>query len=184
MAAITQAKTLAVTLTEHTAKTASEHAWIDPDHGLVAGIFPVAHVKYDFVAERLVPLGGPRPPKKKIDLTGAAKRVGEIYEIETADAIYRVGSATQMLIEGLNIIEDIFPGTIAGMPGKKRTKQVVAKTRSELYDIPHPDSHSALLKNGYFVATNNKSIEALGYLREAAQQAGLEWGKSFIVRRA
>jgi hypothetical protein len=124
-------------------------------------------------------------PKRQVSLLHEAKRVVQICEIETQDAVYRLGSATQMLIEGLNLIEEARPGTLEKLSQrKKQSKRPVAKTRAALYDVEHPDTHSAQLKNGWFVATNNKAAEARGVLRRAVELAGLVWGVDFSIRRA
>lgn len=183
MAAIVQLKRLANALVS--VSTRFEHAWLDDAEGLVVGVFPTPEMRFDFAIEALVPVRpGSVPEKRIISLLGQAKRVVRKYEIETGEAIYTVGSATQMLIEGLNIIEEKFPGTLEKLSDdKKRTKRPVARNREDLYDVPHPHNHSAELKSGYFVATNNKDHEARGFLRSAAEIAGLEWDKTFIVRQ-
>lgn len=162
-----------------------KHVWLHDRHGLVAGDFPIPAMKFDFASEALV-LVAPAPPKEKrvISFLSQAKRIGKRYDLETDDAIYKFGSATQLLIEGLNIIEESIPGTLEKFASRKgRSKRAVAPTRADLYDYPHPDSHSSELKSGYFVATNNKDIEARGFLREAAEIAGLKWGVNFVVRQ-
>ncbi len=157
----------------------------------MAGVFPSPMVKFDFASEKTVALFGetrytmpsPAAPKRQVSLLHEAKRVGQICEIETADAIYRLGSATQMLIHGLDLIEEARPGTMEKLSTrKKQSKRPVAKTRAALYDIEHPESHSAQLKCGWYVGTNNKASEARGVLRQAAELAGLVWGKDFTVR--
>jgi len=167
--------------------------WLDPQLGLVAGTYPLPKARFDFATERFVEIesrnsvlkeGSSSVFKKRISLLGEAPKMGQNYEIETMDAIYRVGSATQLLIQGLNIIEDKYPGTHEKLSTrKKRSKRIVARDRSNLYDVPHPDSHSMKLKSGFYVATNNKATEALGFLRDAAETAGLQWGSSFVVRQ-
>ena len=151
---------------------------------------PVA--RFDFASEMAIPLpsseatvlrGGQAPaPKRQVSLLHEAKRVVQFCEIETRDAVYKLGSTTQMLIHGLNLIEDICPGTLEKLSHrKKQSKRPVARTRAALYDVEHPESHSTQLKTGWFVATNNKAAEARGILRQAADIAGLEWGKDFRI---
>lgn len=183
MATVAQVKSLVETFTS--TQLHAQHVWLDEKHGLVVGDFPKPEMRFDFGSESLVSVA-PAPPKEKrvISFLAQAKRVGQRYELETDDAIYKFGSATQLLIEGLNIIEEKVPGTLEKFSLRKgRSKRAVARTRAELYDYPHPDSHSAVLKSGYFVATNNKDPEARGFLREAAEISGLKWGKNFTVRR-
>ncbi|MGV9008454.1 hypothetical protein [Brevundimonas sp.] len=190
MAVIARAGALASVFEEHSERFGPQ-IWLDPVHGLVGGVFPSPMVKFDFASERAVPVSeepldaGPQTgtPKRQISLLHQAKRVGQICEIETADAIYRLGSATQMLIHGLDLIEAARPGTMEKLSArKKQSKRPVAKTRAALYDIKHPDSHSAELKCGWYVGTNNRASEARGVLRQAAELAGLVWGKDFAVR--
>lgn len=76
--------------------------------------------------------------------------------------------------EGIGRLDDAFDDCVSP----------VAKTRAALYDVEHPDTHSAQLKNGWFVATNNKAAEARGVLRQAVELAGLVWGVDFSIRRA
>jgi hypothetical protein len=151
--------------------------------------------RFDFASETAIPLSsiesGDQPvgqapaPKRQISLLHEAKRVVQICEIETRDAVYRLGSATQMLIHGLNLIEEARPGTLEKLSHrKKQSKRPVAKTRAALYDGEHPEAHSAQLKSGWYVGTNNKAAEARGVLRQAAEIAGLVWGTDFSVRRA
>jgi len=162
------------------------HVWLDVQFGLVTGTFPSPAARFDFAEEKLVSIACEKSePKRIVSLLGEAKRVGQVYEIETTGAVYRVGSATQMLIHGLNLIEDERPGTLEILSTRrKRSKRPVARAHADLYDLPHPETHSAQLKSGYFVATNNKAYEALGYVREAVEIAGLKWGGSFVVRPA
>lgn len=166
--------------------------WLDPDHGLVAGVFPSPMARFDFASEKAIPLISIEPseqfsgqaPKRQISLIHEAKRVVQICEIETRDAVYRLGSATQMLIEGLNLIEEVRPGTLEKLSQrKKQSKRPVAKTRAALYDVEHPETHSAQLKSGWYVGTNNKATEAQGVLRQAVEIAGLVWGTDFSIRR-
>lgn len=191
MAVIARAEALA-SLLESGQGGFGPQVWLDPEHGLVAGVFPSPKAKFDFATERAVLLSGelseavsvPLGPKPVISLLHKAKRVGQTCEIEMTDAIYRLGSATQMLIHGLDLIEAASPGTMEKLSArKKQSKRPVAKTRDGLYDFPHPEAHSARLKCGWYAGTNNKSAEARGILRDAAEIAGLVWGRDFIVRR-
>lgn len=191
MATIARAEALLGAL-GHQADQLGPQIWIDPHLGLVGGIFPNATAWFDFAGERAVPLGDRTitaataavPGSKPfISLVHEAKRVIQLCDIETADAVHRLGSVTQALIHGLNLIEAARPGTIERLGHlKKRSKRPVARTRAELYDVNHPDAHSERLENGWFVATNNKSAEAVGVMRQAAELAGLVWGVDFIVR--
>lgn len=191
MAVIARVEALASAL-ELGSTTFGPQVWLDPEHGLVAGVFPSPTAKFDFASERAVTLScEPREsvassaaPKRMISLLHEAKRVGQICEIETLDAIYRLGSATQMLVHGLDLIEAAQPGTMEKLSTrKKQSKRPVAKTRAALYDVEHPDSHSTQLKCGWYVGTNNKAAEARGVLRQAVELAGLIWGRDFAVRR-
>ncbi len=161
------------------------HAWLDRELGLVTGNYPTPHARFDFGEERLVPVGAPEipTPKRRISHLAKARRIGKCYELETDTEIHVFGSATQLLVEGLNLLEAMAPGTLETLSLRKgRTKRPVAKAREELYDVPHPLSHSEKLASGYYVATNNKNAEARGYLRQAAEIAGRSWGKNFTVR--
>jgi hypothetical protein len=161
------------------------HVWLDLELGLVTGDYPNPSAKFDFGEEKLIPIVPEKMPaaKKRISHLAKARRVVKCYELETDTEIHVVGSATQLLIEGLNLLERIAPGTLEAFSLKKgRTKRAVAKTREELYDVPHPLSHSEKLASGFYVATNNKDSEARGYLMQAVEIAGLTWGKNFTVR--
>lgn len=161
------------------------HVWLDRELGLVTGHYPTPRAKFDFGEEKLVPIVSDKipAPKKRISHLSKARRVGKCYELETDTEIHVVGSATQLLIEGLTVLERIAPGTLEAFSLRKgRTKRAVAKTREELYDVPHPLSHSEKLASGFYVATNNKDSEARGFLMQAAEIAGLTWGKNFTVR--
>jgi hypothetical protein len=193
MAVIARVEALASAL-EADVPTFGPQIWLDPLDGLVAGVFPWPSAKFDFATERAIPLSTRETPieseiraprsKRQVSLLHEAKRVVQHCEIETQDAIYRLGSTTQMLIHGLNLIEDAWPGTLEKLSArKKQSKRPVARTRAELYDVEHPDSHSAQLKNGWYVATNNKAAEARGVLRQAVEIAGLVWGVDFNIRR-
>lgn len=162
---------------------AAPHVWLDPKSGLVVGVFPRAQFKFDFAEERFVHLEEetnvatlpPAEEKKVISLLQKAARVRNVYRIETPREIYEVGSATQMLVEGLNIVERMRPGTLSKLAQEKgRTKRPVAFKREDLYDYPHPPEHSALLESGFYAATNNKAHEAKGFLKRAIGIAGLE----------
>lgn len=191
MAVIARAEALAAALRAE-ARSFGPQVWLDPTHGLVAGVFPSASIMFDFASEKAVALSGEpenlatgtAAAKRQISLLHEAKRVGQVYEIETSDAVYRLGSATQMLIHGLDLIETARPGTMEKLSTrKKQSKRPVAKTRAALYDVAHPESHSARLKSGWYVGTNNKASEARGVLRQAAELAGFVWGDDFVVRQ-
>lgn len=174
-------------------------AWLDPTLGLVVGDYPTPKRRYDFVHEAFTALpdgaaaaehAGPatdhaEPPaggaangptlygKPVVDLSHKARRSSRAYLLELEEAVYRFGSATQMLIDGLPLIEERWPGVLAELArAKKRTKRPVALRREDLYDRPHPPEHSAPLPNGYFVATNNKASEALAIMRRALLLTG------------
>ncbi len=193
MAVIARAEALASVL-DASAGTFGPQVWLDPHHGLVAGVFPSPLARFDFATETAVRLSADElsipaairtsVPKRQVSLLHEAKRIVQLCEIETQDAIYRLGSTTQMLIQGLNLVEDARPGTLEALSTrKKQSKRPVARTRAALYDVEHPDSHSTQLKSGWYVATNNKAAEARGVLRQAVEVAGLVWGVDFSVRR-
>lgn len=168
------------------ARLVGQHVWLDKELGLVTGTYPMAEAKFDFGQEELVSVKTDAAilDKKRISHLAQARRVVRRYELETETEIHIFGSATQLLVEGLNLVEDVAPGTLEKFAQLKgRSKRAVAKTREELYDLPHPPSHSQKLKSGFYVATNNKDAEARGYLRQAVEIAGLQWGKNFTVRR-
>ncbi|MGR3342267.1 MAG: hypothetical protein ACU0DI_03430 [Paracoccaceae bacterium] len=168
------------------------HVWIDSDVGLLFGTFPDARFSYDFGIDELVkieekvssePLEPEQNTKAEISLIYQAKRITDIYEIETRESIYRVGSAIQALVVGLELIEELVPGTLEKLSKQKgRSKRPVSKERDQLYDMKSQMDKSERLKNGYWVATNNKASESIGYVRRAAQLAGLD--DTFIVRKA
>ena len=159
----------------------ASHVWLDDVHGLVVGRYPDPTLCFDFAAERMIPVileasttHLPKTAKPVESLLYKAGRIRSVSRIETPEAIYEVGSATQMLVEGLNIVERMRPGTIEKFALEKGiTKRPVATSHRELYDVPHPSEHSTKLDNGYYVATNNKAYEAVRFLRRAIQIAGL-----------
>lgn len=187
--------TLTEALLEQLGKTkhSNTHAWIDEEHRLVTGQYPKATAWFDFGAEKLVQfdsgdLGSQPKPKEFVSLLHQTSRKTEEIDIETPSAIYRVGSYTQLMIVGMNLIEELVPGAhkmIAQDPAMKgRNKRPIAASHKELYDNPDKDEkHSTKLKSGYFVATNNKSEEAWGYIKKAAIAVGLKWGKDFSIRK-
>ncbi|MDB5440092.1 MAG: hypothetical protein JWM33_2519 [Caulobacteraceae bacterium] len=188
MATIAQSRALASALEADT--LLGPQIWLDVEHGLVGGIFPVPVAKFDFALEAVVAFSENQDsqaasvtPKKFTSLLTEARRISRICEIETPTSIYRLGSTTQMLIVGLDLIETMRPGTLEKLSKiKKQSKRPVAKNRDDLYDTPHPLIHSMKLKSGWFVATNNKAIEARGVLRKAISLSDLRWGVDFITR--
>ena len=183
MASIATVESLKTSL-QTTIPASSGHAWIDSEGRLVVGTYPLANAYFDFAGESFVSLQSVEAkPKRRVSFLNDAPRVTEKYEIETSDAIYLVGSNKQLLVEGLNIIEEIRPGTHEELSKqKKRTKRPVAESHEELYDVDHPTTHSEKLKSGYFVATNNKGSESRNIVREAVQISGLVWGKDIVFR--
>jgi len=124
-----------------------------------------------------------RQKKEEVSLLHLAERITDVYEIETQDMIYRVGSAKQALLIGLEKIEELVPGTLAELAKcKGRTKRPVSLDREQLYDRKSQMRYSERLKNGFWVATNNKTPEALEYVRKAASIAGLT-GNEFQLRK-
>ena len=123
MAGIAQLGTL-VSALSNLPGASDSHVWIDPQLGLVMGVYPSPYSRFDFAAEAVELLKPEKAaPKPTISLLGEAKRVVQKYEIETNDAIYVVGSATQLLVQGLDLIERINPGTLERFSKqKKQTK--------------------------------------------------------------
>ena len=163
------------------------HVWLAEGGKLVVGSFPIANLAYDFATEclEIVDSRYPTPKtKKRESLIHLARRVGsDRYEIETPEAVYELGSATQALCWGLEHIEREVPGTLDKLSGQKgRSKRPVAKRLEDLYDMPSQRKHAEQISTGHFVATNNKALEAIGYLRSAARLAKLSQDQ-FIVRR-
>lgn len=180
-------------LLEHMGRTANKHVWIDEENRLVTGPYPNATAWFDFGNEKLVPfeMSASEPqsrPKKFVSLLHQTGRKTQEIDIETQSAIYRVGSYTQLMIVGMDLIEELVPGAhqkLANDPKMKgRAKRPIAASHRQLYDDPHKDEKfSAKLKSGYFVATNNKSEESWGYVKKAAIAVGLKWGEDFSVRK-
>lgn len=163
------------------------HAWIDPSHGLVLGDYPTPAVRYDFAAERFEPLATASEPAERrvVDLTHKARRFVAVYELALDEAVYRFGSATHLLTEGLELIEARYTGALEQLAKvKKRTKRPVAHRPEDLYDSPHPAAHATRLSNGFFVATNNKASESLAVVRRAVLLAGIPGNPRDLVRRA
>ncbi len=187
--------TLTEALLEQLGKTkhSNTHAWIDEEHRLVTGQYPKATAWFDFGAEKLVQFdlgeGSQPQPKKFVSLLHQTSRKTEEIDIETPSAIYRVGSYTQLMVVGFDLIEELVPGAhqkLANDPKMKgRAKRPIAASHRGLYDDPHKDEKfSAKLKSGYYVATNNRSEESWGYVKKAAISVGLKWGRDFSIRKA
>ena len=139
-------------MTQLKAQAPGQHVWLDPEAGLVVGAFPTMSARFDFASEQFATLEAAPAEKPRISLLGHAPRVVAIWEIETPEAIYVCGSATQALIHGLDLIETAKPGTLERLSAqKRRSKRPVARRRADLYDRPHPDSHSDCLASGYYV---------------------------------
>lgn len=181
------------------------HVWVSAEGVLVVGEFPIVRATFDFGAEcfrnaeettvngivvktqQVAQSDNPSSvlataEKKLISLIHEAPRWTETIEIQTPNAIYKVGSATRALISGLEIIEDLAPGTLEQFSKEKgRSKRPVSRNRADLYDLPTQVRYSHQLKNGYWVGTNNKAEEAIGYVKRAAYLAGLN-GKVTVHR--
>ncbi len=164
------------------------HVWIAGD-ALAFGKFPDAAALFDFTSETLRWESQERRDptatveKKRISKLSTAKRITERHEIETTDKIYEVGSATHALTTGLEIIENLVPGTLDKLSlEKKQSKRPVSRKLEDLYDVPKQRRYSEQISTGHFVATNNKGPEARGVLRRAAQIAGLS-ADQFVVRK-
>ena len=160
------------------------HVWLDQELGIVVGTYPNGQFSYDFIGDQLSAVSEEnldkvtdpkvRQKKEEVSLLHLAERITDVYEIETQDMIYRVGSAKQALLIGLEKIEELVPGTLAELAKcKGRTKRPVSLDREQLYDRKSQMRYSERLKNGFWVATNNKTPEALEYVRKAASIAGL-----------
>jgi hypothetical protein len=178
------------------------HVWLTSDGSLVVGDYPSARARFDFAAEQfagctgdheadsLAPFSSEKEAetaqttheKKRISLIHEAPRWTQTIEIETPDCIYVVGSATRALITGLELIEDVVPGTLELLAREKgRSKRPVSRVRGELYDLASQAKYSQQLKNGYWVGTNNKTEEAMYYLMRATKLARLDG--EIVVRR-
>lgn len=175
------------------------HMWSDETvGGVVFGVFPRPYFVFDFGQERFVAadretssekmketesapklsvdedIRSAAAQKPRVPMRHKAPRVTGTYEVETAEQIFVLGSATQTLLHGLEIIERMAPGTLEKLSlMKKRSKRPVALKREDLYEMTSQMKYSEKLENGYWVATNNKGIEALGVVRVAAKLANL-----------
>lgn len=180
MAIVALVGSLAAAL-ESVRECGESHVWIDLEHGLVVGNFPKPIMRFDFATEKFAPLEIENAPqKRRISLVGNAKRFVKKYELEIFDTIYETASAKQTLVHGLNEIEKISSGTHEKISRiKKQSKRHVAKTQEDLYDVKHQRIHSERLDSGYYVGTNNKSHEAFGVLKKAAELAGIS---DFAIR--
>ncbi|MDM7928048.1 hypothetical protein [Blastomonas sp. AAP25] len=183
MASIAQSTSLA---SAFSGQLTGPQVWLDPSLGLVTGVYPRPSHRFDFAEERLSPVGVEVPKDKElVSHLGDASRVVERWTFECEGETHLVGSSKQLLIEGLNFLEDRYPGTLEKLSHSKGgSKRPVAKSRSDLYGIPKEHKYSEKLKSGYFVATNNKGPESRGYLRDAVTIAGLRWGQDFVVEKA
>lgn len=187
MAAVASLTNLIACLSPREA-SASSHAWIDKGE-LLIGNYPKASFQYDFASEKMIFVGkisgtGTDQAKRRESLVHLAKRSsGGRYEIETDDTIYTLGSATHALTWGLEYIEDKKPGTLDKLAEVKgRSKRPVSRNLNDLYDLPSQRRYSEKLNTGHYVATNNKALESLGFVRRAAMLAGLS-KDSFTIRR-
>jgi hypothetical protein len=204
MAQISTRETLSKCLDEKPAAN-WPHVWVTKDGVLVVGEFPNVRATFDFGAERfkstdqVMDIGSTgsvqhaQPvtslahqvaniEKKEISLIHEAPRWTETIEIETPDAVYKVGSAVRALITGLELVETLAPGTLELLSKEKgRSKRPVSLSRQDLYDLPSQAQYAHKLKNGYWVGTNNKADEAIRNIERAIQLAGL--GSKVIVRR-
>ncbi|MEQ8603289.1 MAG: hypothetical protein RIB45_08210 [Marivibrio sp.] len=147
-----------------------------------------AHGAGDGVQQKGDERAPPGPPAdtatRRVDLSYKARRASQPYELELDDAVYRFGSAAQLLTDRLEILESRWPGVLERLAqGKKRTKRPVARRREDLYDRPHPIEHSAERASGYFVATNNRADEVLGIMRRALFETGAAENPDRQVRR-
>jgi hypothetical protein len=185
MAALSPIGRFADALAAQASLNAHQQVWLDEKRGLVGGEYPNPAWRYDFAAETTVAFQVAPPQKQaRTSLLSFAKRITELHEFEVLGATYLVGSQKQLLVETLRVIEAARPGTLDQLSRKKRrTKRVVSRTREALYDKPHRESHSQEIPGGFFVATNNSYPEAMSFVREAAQIAGLTWGVDVVVRK-
>src|SRR5688572_514878 len=96
------------------ARLVGQHVWLDKKLGLVTGTYPTPDAKFDFGEERLVSVQAEAVnfDKKRISHLAQARRVVRRYELETETEIHTFGSATQLLVEGLNLVEETAPGTL------------------------------------------------------------------------
>jgi hypothetical protein len=159
--------------------------WLTEGHELAVGAYPNASRIYDFAAEQWKSLNSKLvEAKRRVSLLHFAKRIGnDRYEIETEDAVYELGSATQTLCWGLEHLERKAPGTLDALSKQKGySKRPVARNLEDLYDLPSQRKFAEQIATGHFVATNNKAGESLGFLRRAASLANAS-EKQFSVRR-
>lgn len=175
MAAIAEVNNF-LSLLREIAGNKGSHIWLEECGDLVVGQFPHGSFRFDFAAERFIEINSEPLSKRKetISLLGSSKKIHKKYLIETSEKEIIVGSATQLLLVGLDVIETMKPGTLDKLSKmKRRTKRPVAKNRFDLYDTEHPESHSEYIASGYFVATNNSAAESKGILKRAIEAAGL-----------
>lgn len=113
------------------------------------------------------------------EATDQRSRNTGVYLLEVRGKTTEHGRQRDVLAEGLKAIEELRPGTLAKLSAvKSRTRRIVARDPSELFDKAHlAEKHVSKLMDGWYYGTNNSAQETNRWLREGARLADLQWGK-------
>lgn len=143
----------------------------------------------DLVAEAVLDIAaadvGTLPPAPHPTAAPATPsfEVGSRYHHTIKGKVVPSSSLKELLNNGLNSIEDLYPGTLKELSNRKaRTRRIVAQKPSDLFDDQKlADKYAAPLRSGWFYGTNNNTQTTKDWLRAACQIAGLKWGTDFKV---
>jgi hypothetical protein len=131
-----------------------------------------------------VPAKAEQTPQKLTvgDFTSRAGRVSGQHWFELKGKKRECRSVKDLLLQSLKAIEAERPGTLEKLSGlRKRTKKIVAREPNQLFLVNKHlvKDHAEQLVDGWWVGTNNSSQETEAWLRQAAEYAGLSWGREF-----
>ena len=129
------------------------------------------------VSQPPIPSALGKTPTQTAQRSKRSRVVGFIYcgeEVQT-------GTGIETLAEILATFERQDPGFMERFAARtvSRTRALVARNRSDLYDKSHlVDQHSKNLGNGWWLGTNLSKAQIIGHVRTACNEANVEFGST------
>lgn len=137
---------------------------------------------YDLAAEELRPLGttpSSAPAAQPASVNPALKSGRYRFQIE--GKTIECASLRDLLKKGLQAIEESYPGMLEELTKvKPRTKRIVAKKKSDLFeDQALVEKYAEKLIDGWWYGTNNSTDETRQWLMRACEYTKLQFGTDF-----
>jgi hypothetical protein len=169
---------------------ALNYVQIDDEGRLTLGTAPMTASHWiDFETETVLPIGSEVSLPRVAEFSEVSTRRSRLgrrsgaYWVEVKSKRIECSSLKEGLATALREIEAIRPGTLEALSLiKPRSKRIVSKERSGLFDQPDlSEKYAEPLVNGWWYGTNNSAQETTAWLMRACQIAKFLWNSDIKV---